>query len=123
MSLEAELHELVALTFDIVGWEIGLCLTIGGGDDLRGRVHTTLKLALISASYIVGVGRVDCWVITSLTKGGVRAVRTIESVEEGVEEVGCGNLLWFIDIVIGLVQGDGLRVDERCPSTDVRCFY
>ena len=36
----------------------------------------------------------------------------VKSVKEGVEQVGCGNLRRFIELVINLVESDGLWIDQ-----------
>lgn len=90
--MESEFHELVALTEDVVGWEIDFGLAVGGADDVRGLVDAALEGALegISVSLINGqklrrltivatgsrirVDGIDAWIIASLTVGGVGAV-------------------------------------------------
>lgn len=37
----------------------------------------------------------------------------VKSIEESVEEVGGGQILQSVDVVVDLVQGHSLRIDER----------
>ena len=50
MALQTEFHELVALAFSVVDWEVCLCLTVGGADDVCGFVDAALKLACFGQS-------------------------------------------------------------------------
>jgi hypothetical protein len=46
---------------------------------------------------------------TSQQEGSTYAV---ECIEESVEQVSGCNLLWLVELVVNLIEGDGLRVDE-----------
>lgn len=41
---------------------------------------------------------------------------TVESVEEGVEQVGCVDLDRFVELVINLVEGNLLGIEEGVAS-------
>jgi hypothetical protein len=41
-----------------------------------------------------------------------RATYSVQSIQESVEEVGCGNFLWLVDLIINLVQRNILRVEQ-----------
>ena len=117
MALEPQLHELVALAAGIWRWEVGLCLAVGRGDDFCWGVHTTFADAFITASYFMGVDWVNGGIIASLAIGGIFAVRPIKSIEECIEEVGCGNFLGLIDVIVGLVKSDSLRVNQSSAKS------
>lgn len=116
MALETKFHELVALTLDVVGWEVGLGLSVGSGDDLVGRVNTALASAFVASWDVVWVDCIVGWVITSFAKGGIVAVRTVKSVEEGVEDISLDDLDGLVDIVICLVECHLLRINDGGPA-------
>jgi len=45
VPLQGELHELVALATDVVVWQVGFGLPVGGGDDVCGLVDAALECA------------------------------------------------------------------------------
>jgi len=45
-------------------------------------------------------------------RGQGRATYSVQSIQESVEEVGCGNFLWLVDLIINLVQRDILRIEQ-----------
>jgi hypothetical protein len=113
MALKAKFHKLVALTPDVWGGKICLSLPVRGGDDLCWSVNAALELAHVSASYIMWIDRVVFRVVACLAVRCVGAIRSIQSIKEGVEHVNCCYFFRFIDVIVGLVECDGLRIDER----------
>ena len=91
-ALQAELHEFIALTLLIVCWKVSLLPAIGYRDDISGLVDATLQLALITTRGVVGVGRVEDWVVACFAKGRVSAVGAVEGIEERVETSTCSSL-------------------------------
>lgn len=72
----------------IVSRKVNLLFAIRDGDDRRGLVRAAHQLAFVSTSEIgrVRVDWVKSWIITSLAKCSVCAVRAVKSIEEGVSE-------------------------------------
>ena len=110
-SLHAELHDFVALAALVVDGHAVFGAAVGDGDDVGGCVHATLELALVATLLWVRVRWVNRGV-ASLVERRVSAVRSINGIEEVVQEtvvcvVGLGGL------VICLEQDWYAWVDER----------
>jgi hypothetical protein len=85
MALEAELEELVALAAGVVDGSVVFGDTVRD-TDYPGRLERPAgERAFVSSCCWIGIGCVDTWAITCDSIGGVRAVRAIESIKEGVK--------------------------------------
>lgn len=112
MALQTELEEFVALALGVGDGEIGFGLTVGGTDDVSRLVNSAHELSLVAAGTGVWVDRVNARVIALLSVGLVCAVGAIESIKEGVEQVGGGDFNGLVELIIDLIQSDGLRVNQ-----------
>ena len=104
MALEAELEELVALSAGIVHGRVVLGDTVRDADYAGGLEGSTGQGTFVPASCGVGVDCIDAWRVASNAICCVRAVRSIECIQEGIETTICESF----NEVIDLIQGDGL---------------
>jgi hypothetical protein len=74
MTLQTKFHELVTLSFDVVGWEVGFCFAVGSGDDLGWGVDSALTSTFIAAFDVVWVDGIVGWVVAFLAIGFVVAI-------------------------------------------------
>lgn len=117
-TLETEFHEFVALALLVVAGELVFLLTVGDGDDVCGFVDAALEVTFVSAGRGIGIRGVDAGEVAGFVEGGVGAVGAVDSVEEGVEDA---EILGTrcVDVVVGLKELNGLRVDEGVGEFEV----
>ncbi len=85
MTLKAQLHNLAALSLEIVLWKVGLAFSIRNRDNTGERVDAALSLALVAAFLWIGVDWVDLRAVPCDAERRVAAVTAVYCVEEVVE--------------------------------------
>lgn len=120
--METEFHKLIALALLVVAGQLAFLLAVGDGDDVCGLVDTALEVAFVSAACGVGIHGVNAGEVAGLVEGGVGTVGAVDGVEKGVEDAEVLAAVG-VDVVVGLEELDGLRIDKGVGEFEVEIGF
>lgn len=120
--METEFHKLIALALLVVAGQLAFLLAVGDGDDICGLVDTALEVAFVSAACGVGIHGVNAGEVAGFVEGGVGTVGAVDGVEKGVEDAEVLAVVG-VDVVVGLEELDGLRIDKGVGEFEVEIGF